>query len=353
MKLAMTLVVRDEADVLDAQISFHLASGVDVVVAIDNGSTDGTHDILTRFERCGALEIVKEDRPFDQPRFVTRLAAIVAERHRADWVIHSDADEFWFPRSGTLKDALVAVPPRFGLVHGLWRHFVPVFPENGHFAERMVFRIRPGAPGTTARDPYHPQVKVVHRARSGVAVGVGNHNATGGGLTLLRGWYPFDVLHFPLRSRGQFEQKTAQGHAFPEALHRRAAVEAIRGGRLDDRYRMYARDEAAIEHGVRAGWLVEDTRVRDALRRLAGVPVLTATREFEWSPDRRRPLVDHPPPAVAWDAGRACDAAALPLSHERWQSAIEQLERRVASLERQMRRPRRARARAGRSRPAT
>jgi hypothetical protein len=42
MKIVMTLLVRDEADIVDEHISFHLAAGVDFIVASDNGSSDGT-----------------------------------------------------------------------------------------------------------------------------------------------------------------------------------------------------------------------------------------------------------------------------------------------------------------------
>ncbi len=42
MKLVMTLRARDEADVVDAQIAFHLNAGVDFVVATEHRSQDGT-----------------------------------------------------------------------------------------------------------------------------------------------------------------------------------------------------------------------------------------------------------------------------------------------------------------------
>ena len=53
MKLVMTLLARDEADVVDAQIAFHLHAGVDFVVATDNRSTTATTEIFERYEREG------------------------------------------------------------------------------------------------------------------------------------------------------------------------------------------------------------------------------------------------------------------------------------------------------------
>ncbi len=41
----MTLLARNEADVVDAQIAFHLHAGVDFVIATDNASTDDTADL--------------------------------------------------------------------------------------------------------------------------------------------------------------------------------------------------------------------------------------------------------------------------------------------------------------------
>ena len=42
MKLVLTLLVRNEADVVDANLAFHLNAGVDFVIATDNGSEDGS-----------------------------------------------------------------------------------------------------------------------------------------------------------------------------------------------------------------------------------------------------------------------------------------------------------------------
>ena len=49
MKLVMTLKVRDEDDVLEDNLRFHRALGVDFFIVTDNGSVDRTPEILSRY----------------------------------------------------------------------------------------------------------------------------------------------------------------------------------------------------------------------------------------------------------------------------------------------------------------
>src|SRR5207244_11687440 len=110
---------------VDANVAYHLNAGVDFVVATDNGSTDGTLEILERYEQAGVLHLIREpSRDFQQGEWVTRMARLAAE-HGADWVINADADEFWWPRAGDLKEALARLPARYGGVHGVRQPFVP------------------------------------------------------------------------------------------------------------------------------------------------------------------------------------------------------------------------------------
>lgn len=51
MTVVETLVVGDDADVLDAHITVHLNAGVDVVIATDRGSRDDAIEILEYYSR--------------------------------------------------------------------------------------------------------------------------------------------------------------------------------------------------------------------------------------------------------------------------------------------------------------
>ena len=63
---------------------------------------DGSLEILQRFERRGQLTLLQEVvQTHDQAVWVTRMARMAAAMG-ADWVINSDADEFWWPQQGNL-----------------------------------------------------------------------------------------------------------------------------------------------------------------------------------------------------------------------------------------------------------
>ena len=213
MKVVMTMLVRDEEDILDAQLAFHLNAGIDFVIATDHRSQDGTTEILERYARDGHVHVLREDGAgYRQSEWVTRMARLAATDFGADWVINADADEFWWPREGPLKEILASVPRRYGVVRCYQRHFAPRRRGGGHFAERMIVRVTPYVE-IRPEDPFQGRsrscIAVILRSRSVQ----GNHDVTSQGLLALRGWYPLEVLHFPLRtleqSRRKFGQKVA------------------------------------------------------------------------------------------------------------------------------------------------
>ena len=273
MKVVMTLLVRDEADIVDQQIAFHLDAGVDFVIATDNCSQDGTTEILERYASEGRLQLIRElGEDLRQSEWVTRMARLAATEFDADWVLNTDADEFWWPQGAGLGEVLAAIPTRYGVVRAAWRNFVPR-PEDGRsFVERMTARL------CTPAFHHHPlstHSKSAHRALADVRIGRGNHEAFGEGLLPLRGWYPLEILHFPVRSlehsvRKYVTQFVALEKNAEKGIpnHMAEAYEAYRAGRLEQFYEPLVVDDDALARGLEEGSLALDTRLRDRLRGL-------------------------------------------------------------------------------------
>jgi hypothetical protein len=338
MNLVLTVLARDEADVIDAQVAFHLNAGVDFVLATDNNSRDGTTEILERYEQQGCLRLIREPAEgLRQGEWVTRMARLAAREHGADWVINTDADEFWWPRGGSLKEVLTAVPARFGIVEAFWRSFVPRRDDGALFAERMTARLSQHAPINDPTSFYRPVIKVAHRADPNVNVTRGNHALAGSRFATLPTWHPIEVLHFPLRSRAQWARKVElQGEAFTKHIERSGTgyhlkgYDALQSGRIEQQHGSLVVDDAALERGLADGSLVIDTRLRDALRALR---VDQRGGAFAL-PSELPAALSFPSPSLADDAAYAVEAAALGESYAvRAQRQLDGLEQRLLSLE--------------------
>ena len=60
-RLIMTLLVKNEALMLEHNLRFHKQMGVDAFIVTDNNSTDATPDILERYRQKGwIVEIIRE-----------------------------------------------------------------------------------------------------------------------------------------------------------------------------------------------------------------------------------------------------------------------------------------------------
>jgi Glycosyl transferase family 2 len=336
MKVIMTLLVRDETDIVDAQIAFHLHAGVDFVVATDNRSQDGTVEILQRYERAGVLHLLREDGDdMRQDEWVTRMARLAATEFEADWVVNADADEFWWPRAGSLKQVFGTVPERYGILRGCWRHFLPR-PDNGaFFAERMTVRLgAPAFPGDKLTI-FHAHQKVAHRADPGVAIEAGNHNAVGARLEPIRAWHPLEVLHFSFRSPAQIARKARGGWVrnddYEPTQHQLLLDEALREERVDAFYDSFVVTDEALERGLAGGTLAVDTRLRDALRTIAD-----GDGGFRIPVEGEPPALSFPHPGVREDAAYAGEASVLVEIDGvvRAEKRVEALEERLAALER-------------------
>jgi hypothetical protein len=284
MRLVMTLLVRDEVDIVRQNIEFHLRRGVDFVVATDNGSTDGTREVLDEFARAGVLRLIDEaGDDFAQARWVTRMAHVARDEHGADWILNADADEFWQPATGDLRTALadaevdvLACRPR----HMLFAHDAAHpdwFADIVHCVQQPI--PRPMLADWLA-DPlpapfYYLDLgpKVLCRARGLVGVDGGNHGATYA-TGLREGAADTIVYHYPVRSFAQFVRKIGRGGAC-YSRNRELPVEIgwqwrrwhrmLLAGASTQAFAETLPSAAKLERDVRDGHVILDSTLRNEL----------------------------------------------------------------------------------------
>jgi glycosyltransferase involved in cell wall biosynthesis len=93
MRIVAIMYCYNEQDVIAQTVDHLLDSGLELVV-VDNGSDDGTYELLA--ERRGRGVVHLERMPtetFDLYRLLARLSEVLP-RHAPDWVLRVDADEF-------------------------------------------------------------------------------------------------------------------------------------------------------------------------------------------------------------------------------------------------------------------
>jgi hypothetical protein len=265
----MTMILDATPELVAASLAFHLNAGVAYVVAADPGTNAEATEVLESFpaDIVRRLAVGAPDRPS-----ATELARLATESG-AEWVIPSRSDEFWYPRGESLRDVLAVIPPRYGVIQALIREFVTAG-GGGDVAEHTITRTSLLAADSPGGD-FHRLLRPVYRAHPKLVIDESDWTM-GGRLVPLRAWYPIEVFRFS----------------------------GIRSEELD-------------AHGT----LVDDTRLRDALRRV---------REDE----RGASGLVLPVPTVVDDASYAVECAAVgEVDLVRLDQQIRELELRIAGLE--------------------
>lgn len=277
-RLVMTLLVRDEAALVAANLDFHLARGVDFVVATDNGSVDGTREILAEYERRGVLALIDEPgRDFMQDVWTTRMAHLAHDRHGADWTFSNDADEFWCAEGGDLKTVVgAAEAERVDVVRVPRVDLLPTYEDT--LAPAYAFY------DNTLRDVRHagslrPETtpKALFRAKGLVSIEAGNHDVAFPGARRSKAENAI-IYHFPYRTFREFERKVANGGAalrqnreWPESFgkHWRAWFRAHEDGALHEVFRTLVPSAEEARTGLERGEYVRDETLARLLRRPA------------------------------------------------------------------------------------
>jgi len=290
MNIVMTLLVRDEADVLESNLRYHLAQGVAFFVAMDNNSADESAEILRRYESAGFLHLMPQ--PAGEKfsthggAWRTRMARMAATSFNADWVINNDADEFWWPARGDLTDVFSAVPEPFSLLSAHRPEFIGRPDGPGSFTERLVVRQRVS----------HTPRKVAHRARADISIGRGVHKVKAiqgsdarqppyhfpGRVVdralraddlgeedrlLLAPMWPVRILHYPLRSFEQYKRRVEVNlHEFRDSPRSRVLRRYYEEGRLAELYTRMTLTDTEVRAGLLTGTYIVDHCLRDFLR---------------------------------------------------------------------------------------
>lgn len=196
-------MVKDEADIIEGTIR-HMADEVDHIIVADNGSTDGTREILSDLARSLSVTLVDDDDPaYYQAAKVTNLANRAHEELGAEWIVPFDADELWYA-SDRVSVVLAGLPRSVTYATAsLWNHY----PTGIDLKYDDPFRAMVWRSPTPGQLP-----KVAVRWEPGAAIHQGNH-----GCSHPRGLTPAHerlfLRHFPYRSAVQFIRKARNGAA--------------------------------------------------------------------------------------------------------------------------------------------
>jgi hypothetical protein len=267
--------VLDQEDILQDFIDWYQHIGVDFILILDLGSTDGSRDLLARLadtDKVGWYPLPDRDMTkYDQ---AGELAKLARDRFQADWIVLCDADEFLCPAGGALGPIL-----RLAESKDITSISVPCLnmtgpqPKPGQSAtQALTLRIDAPAKVTPLQAtmgnlpvPYifieHPPHTIV-RASAVQAYGGGAHYVeTSWGLSGETERLRF--LHYNMRGYGKFEQKVRNAAAWIRdnkhldplwAWHWRRWIWLYEAGRLREDYEAQfvssAREQELIQDGT-------------------------------------------------------------------------------------------------------
>jgi len=223
MKIAANLGVLDEVELIGPCIAHLRHIGVDAIVATDLGSTDGTRERL-RSLQAEDLQILPWKTGADPWGFAEQMFQETVSRVGADWILSIDADEFWLPLDGRLKNTAALASAD---VISVRRFNVPMVdganPMDGGFSAdaypELPLIVRP-VERPAMWDEVGPELpwivtrvlpKAMVRASAVTGFSAGGHGGIARGAAPLRTVTPDDLViaHVPFSTLDRFQRKAA------------------------------------------------------------------------------------------------------------------------------------------------
>jgi glycosyltransferase involved in cell wall biosynthesis len=231
----MTLLCKNESDIIRQHLAYHLPR-VDFLIVTDNGSTDGTREMLAAFE-SERVTVLDDPTPhYGQLEVVDQMIRMARDRG-ADWVINSDADEFWV---GDFQAVAQKYQRRwYSRLRAQSFRMRPCCAENAGEPDPIArMRWRDRAPDKEGRKVFHDTARYLKIAQ-------GNHRvAVRGGR---RGELPPDemrICHYQWRGFEHYLRKCVNGAKSYEG----SGLPETKGGHWKRVYNVW---KAKGEQGVR------------------------------------------------------------------------------------------------------
>lgn len=275
-RLIMTLLVKNEEQLLEANLRFHKAQGVDGFIITDNNSTDRTLDIIEQYRRKGwVLELIHEPgTDYAQKRWVDRMICLAKHKYHADWVINADADEFWYSPHG-IKNEMAATHANVLAV--TVRNVLPEDDKPWTAWEKTVRAVPNRADyGLSLYSVFAKMYKkVCHRTRGYLQISMGNHKVAM--LPKIEQRSDIIIYHYHVREREHFLQKMINGGKQLEqnpkvkaGRHWRYYYELYKNNQLEEEYD-HVIGKHAIERLIDDGYVWHDNIVPQVLKEIKEV----------------------------------------------------------------------------------
>jgi glycosyltransferase involved in cell wall biosynthesis len=223
------LVARNEADIIRTNVLYHLSLGLDRLLVVDNGSSDGTDRVLRELGKDPRVRWTRDEGLFYHGQIATELAR-EAYREGADWVVPIDADEFWHAPGGNFRGVLEE--SEAGALRARLLNFFQRREQRESAPDALLYmtrRIR--EPVVTERGnrrlarelvESHKISKLeielkkwVSRPTADIEIVFGNHKVEGV-AGLKRESHEIVCLHAPIRSRARLDGKAEVGERSEE-----------------------------------------------------------------------------------------------------------------------------------------
>jgi hypothetical protein len=208
--VAGACVLRDCVDMVPFLCGHYLRMGFAHLAFVDDGSTDGTYELLQRIAKRTPRISVKQVHTtgFEQPVLMTgAVNALIAAGHSI--VVPFDSDEFWHVDADTFRAILASSTE--AVAQGYWVNFVQ--------RRSQLTSTRLGLFGVAHSAPHLPDagqeaiaayagsflnfstVKIAIKTASSVEIGRGQHNLVSGPQKICA--TKLEILHLPFRSRDE------------------------------------------------------------------------------------------------------------------------------------------------------